>query len=266
MQHTVLVVDDDQEVLLTLKEGLERYLGSFAVSIAGDGLIAIEKLRREPISLVVADLKMPRMDGFELLSYMKKNYPDVPVVAITGYSTPAMREMAQKSGAVEYLPKPFLMENLARLITKILSRQSDGGSLKSVSSGTFLQLVELEQKTCTVRMVDKASGRLGVLFFRNGELLDARCGGLNGLEAAYRIFSWDEVALHIQNDCPRETGVINSDLQPIILEAMRLRDEAQAEGGGDEGLPLLEEIDLIEIGETPPAGRAQFVKTNRIFP
>ena len=49
---------------------------------------------------------------------------------------------------------------------------------------------------------------------------------MQGLDAAYLIFSWEEVTLSIQNECPQKDNKINSDLQPIILEAMRLKDEA----------------------------------------
>jgi hypothetical protein len=90
----------------------------------------------------------------------------------------------------------------------------------------FLQLMEMEERTCTIRLVDKATKKGGVLFFRDGALLDARVETLQGIEAAYMIFSWDEVTLSIQNDCPQKDNKINSDLQPIILEAMRLKDEA----------------------------------------
>jgi hypothetical protein len=90
----------------------------------------------------------------------------------------------------------------------------------------FLQLIEMEQKTCTIRLLDKLSDRQGVLFFREGELLDARVDGLQGEAAAYEIFCWDEVTLTIQNVCPQKEKKIHSELQGILLEAMRLKDEA----------------------------------------
>ena len=231
MIKKVLVVDDDQEMLLSLKEGLEKYNETFSVLMAGDGLIAMEKLKKLPISLVVTDLKMPRMDGFTLLARIMEQYPDIPVIIMTGYSTPEMQKLAREGGAVGYIEKPFMIEDLARKIMTAMRKESEGGTLHGISSGMFLQLIEMEQKTCTIRLVDKSSGKQGVLFFRDGELLDARINGLQGVKAAYEIFSWDEVTLIIQNVCSQKEKKIKSDLQVVLLEAMRLKDEAsQTEG------------------------------------
>jgi CheY-like chemotaxis protein len=226
MIKKVLVVDDDQEMLLSLKEGLEKYNETFSVLMAGDGLIAMEKLKKLPISLVVTDLKMPRMDGFTLLARIMEQYPDIPVIIMTGYSTPEMQELAREGGAVGYIEKPFMIEDLARKIMTAMRKESEGGTLHGISSGMFLQLIEMEQKTCTIRLVDKSSGKQGVLFFRDGELLDARINGLQGVKAAYEIFSWDEVTLIIQNVCSQKEKKIKSDLQVVLLEAMRLKDES----------------------------------------
>jgi len=226
MIKKVLVVDDDQEMLLSLKEGLEKYNETFSVLMAGDGLIAMEKLKKLPISLVVTDLKMPRMDGFTLLARIMEQYPDIPVIIMTGYSTPEMQKLAREGGAVGYIEKPFMIEDLARKIMTAMRKESEGGTLHGISSGMFLQLIEMEQKTCTIRLVDKSSGKQGVLFFRDGELLDARINGLQGVKAAYEIFSWDEVTLIIQNVCSQKEKKIKSDLQVVLLEAMRLKDEA----------------------------------------
>lgn len=225
MIKNVLIVDDDKEMLLALKEGFKRYQESFAVLLAEDGLKALDSLKANVISLVVTDLKMPQMDGFELLAHIMEHYPDIPVIMITGYSTPEMELLARQGGAVGYISKPFLIENLARQILATLRKESEGGTLHSVSSGMFLQLIEMEQKTCTIRLEDKSSGEKGILFFREGELLDARVNNLKGESAAHKIFSWDEVNLSIQNGCALTENKIRKDLQPMILEAARQKDE-----------------------------------------
>ncbi len=170
-------------------------------------------------------MKMPQMDGFALLTHIMENYPDIPVIIITGYSTPDMERLAREGGAVGYIAKPFMLEDLARDIMATLRKESEGGTLHSVSSGIFLQLMEMEQKTCTIRLEDKSTGKKGVLFFQDGELLDARVNSLQGKPAAYKIFSWEEVNISIQNICPKMENKIESELQPLILEVARLKDE-----------------------------------------
>jgi len=226
MIKNVLVVDDNQEMLLSLKEGLEKYGETFSVVLAGDGMVAVEKLKEHTISLVVTDLKMPQMDGFSLLAHLMEYFPDIPVIIITAYSTPYMEWLAREGGVVGYIEKPFMIEDLARKIITTLIKESDGGTLHGVSSGMFLQLIEMEQKTCTIRLVETESGKQGVLLFKNGELLDARSNGLQGESAAYEIFAWDETAISIQNSCSSTKKKIEKDLQAILLEAMRLKDEA----------------------------------------
>jgi len=226
MIKNVLLVDDEQEMLLSLKEGFEKYSDIFSVLLAGDGEDALEKLKENTFFLVVTDLKMPRMDGFTLLTHIMIDYPDIPVIIITAHSIPIMVKMAKKVGAVGYIEKPFMVEDLAQKIITTLRDQSDGGTLHSASSGLFLQLIEMEQKTCTIRLVNKSSGRRGVLFFREGILLDARINGVHGEAAAHEILSWDDVILSIQNECSQKERNIKGELQAILLEAMRLKDEA----------------------------------------
>ena len=108
MIKNVLLVDDDTEMLHALKEGFKKYQESFAVLLAEDGLQALKGLKQNIISLVVTDLKMPNMDGFELLAHIMEHYADIPVIIITGYSTPEMEQLARKGGAVGYIsPNPF---------------------------------------------------------------------------------------------------------------------------------------------------------------
>ncbi len=264
MIRKVLFVDDDLEMLQALQEGLEKYRETFTAVLAKDGLDAVKELEKQPVSLVVTDLKMPRMDGFSLLAKIMDIYPDIPVIIITGYSTPEMKRLAQEGGAVGYISKPFLIEDLARQIMKTLRKESDGGTLHSVSSGMFLQLMEMEERTCTIRLVDKASEAGGVLFFREGELLDARVEQTKGLQAAYRIFAWEEVTLAIQNDCPDIDNNINSDLQPIILEAMRIKDESEMVSTEDENTPLAEDGPEQDDGTETLVGRIKSTLRSKV--
>jgi CheY-like chemotaxis protein len=228
----VLIVDDDQEMLLSLEEGLSKYDETFSIVTAEDGLGAVDQLKDTTISLVVTDLKMPKMDGFSLLSHVMEHYPEIPVIIITGYSTLEMEKLAREGGAIGYIAKPFMIDDLAKRIITTLRKEADGGTLHSVSSGIFLQLMEMEEKTCTVRLIEKPSGKQGILFFLDGQLLDARSEGLRGEPAAYEIFSWDDVSLSIQNSCPQRERRIYRDLQAILLDAMRLKDELKRMGKG----------------------------------
>ena len=251
MVRNVLIVDDDREMLLALKDGLSKYKETFSVLIAEDGTVAVKILKEKTVSLVVTDLKMPQMDGFALLTHIMENYPDIPVIIITGYSTPDMERLAHEGGAVGYIAKPFMLEDLARDILATLRKESEGGTLHSVSSGIFLQLMEMEQKTCTIRLEDKSTGKKGVLFFQDGELLDARVNNLQGKPAAYKIVSWEEVNISIQNICPKMENKIESELQPLILEVARLKDENKKNK---------EEVEEVKVRDAEPLDTLDDIK------
>ncbi|MEA3547155.1 MAG: response regulator [Thermodesulfobacteriota bacterium] len=221
----ILFVDDDREVRRFFQNELEHFNLPFSALVAEDGVRAIEILQQEFISVVVTDLKMPRMDGLSLLNAITRDYPDISVIIITGYATEKIKKMALQSGAAGFIEKPFKIERLIGPINAILKNESDGGTLHGVTPGMFLQLVEMEEKTCTIRLTDGNSGKQGVLFFDQGLLLDARTPTQHGKDAAYDIFAWDNVSVAIQNICFQKQDRIKSDLQGILLEAMRRKDE-----------------------------------------
>ncbi len=249
MAKNVLFVDDDRILRRLIQKKYEKHKDTFCVITAEDGLDAVKKLEEHTISLVSTDLQMPNMDGFALLAHLSEKYPDIPVIVLTGHSTEKAKMIAKKRGAVGYLEKPFKVEDLANKIKAVLKKESEGGVLQTIPLEMFIQLIEMEQKTCTIRVLEKKSDKLGVLFFREGDLLDARFRALQGKAAAYEIFSWDKVTLSIQDDCSVTEKKIEEDLQAILFDAIRLKDEA-GEGGkavkeglDENGLKLMDEPD-----------------------
>jgi CheY-like chemotaxis protein len=221
----ILVVDDDKSFLKSMVLGLKSIAPSLSVLSAENGLEAVELLKRNCICLLVTDLKMPEMDGFELLAYVMEHYPDISVVVTTGHSIPDAQSEALHEAALIVLFKPFSLQDLTLTVSQLLEKQADGGTLFNVSPGTFMQLINMEQKTCTLRIQEKTSGQMGVLFFREGQLLDARMGDQQGEAASLEIFSWDHISLSIQNDCSLHDRKITRSMNALILEATRLKDE-----------------------------------------
>jgi len=111
MIKNVVMVDDDREMLSAVQEGLEKYQETFSLITAGNGLEAIDYLEKNTVSLVVTDLKMPEMDGFSLLAHIMEHYPYIPVITVTGYSTPEMEKLSKEGGSIGYIKKPFHPSN-----------------------------------------------------------------------------------------------------------------------------------------------------------
>ena len=254
MKKNALIVDDDRILRHLIKKKFQAQSSVFTTLLAADGVEAVEILKNNPVSIVVTDLHMPNMDGFALLAHMSAKYPDIPVIVLTAYSTPQSKEKVLATGAAGFIEKPFVVEDLSDKILAALDKESEGGTLQTVSIDMFLQLVEMEQKTCTIRVINKETEKKGVLFFKGGELLDARIRDTNGKKAAYEIFSWDSPSLSIQDTCVLHKKVIKEDLQAVLFDAMRLKDEAGEDEAAFLETPVEEvsEPEIAVVAETPP--------------
>jgi DNA-binding NtrC family response regulator len=118
----ILVIDDEQIVLKSCRRILEGE--EHKVFTALSGREALEILSREPIDIVITDIKMPEMDGMQVLERIKKDYPDVLVIMITGYSTVQSAVDAMKLGAFDYVPKPFTPDEVSVVIQRALEKKS----------------------------------------------------------------------------------------------------------------------------------------------
>src|SRR5574342_19014 len=118
----ILVVDDEMIVCescqrILLEEGYE-------VEIALSGKEAFEKMKDNPFDVVITDLKMPGIDGMEVLRTFRKDYPDSIIVMITGFSTVETAVEAMKLGAFDYIPKPFTPDEVAIVVKKAIEKKN----------------------------------------------------------------------------------------------------------------------------------------------
>ena len=118
--ENILIVDDDLNIL----ELLQRHLHSWnyhtyrAVSVKE----AVTILKDTHIDLLITDLKMPQIDGFELIKFVSEHYPDLPKLVVTGFPSVQDSLKAIKSGVVEYLTKPFTKGELEDAVAKALPK------------------------------------------------------------------------------------------------------------------------------------------------
>jgi len=113
----ILVVDDEAPVRDILKKGLSQ-MGGFSVEVAQNGREAIEKIENDVFDLVLTDMKMPEMDGLELLKTIKGTWPDTMVILITAYGSIETAVEAMKMGANDYITKPIDLNELFIHISK----------------------------------------------------------------------------------------------------------------------------------------------------
>lgn len=237
----VLIVDDEIMALKVFKKGLKKCEAQFEVLTATNGEEAIEVLEREPISLLVTDLIMPKVGGLELLAYMNKNHSQVPCIVMTGYRSSEIRKRAEQEDILDYLEKPVDLEKLAQAILDGLDRVEKGAFQAGVAVTSLLQLIDMEQKTCTLEVsLDKE--KKGFFYLYDGLPYDARYGDMKGEDAAFQMICWDRVDFKFKS-FPRENikQIINRNIMSLLMEGTRLKDEAIAAG---------EENDTTEVLKT----------------
>ena len=238
----VLVVDDEETLLMIMVGRFEDYRDRFNVFTARNGRLAVGVLEKEAIDLVVTDLKMPEMDGVELLAYMANKFPSIPAIAVSAYCTPEIQKKLEGLGTLRVMDKPVDFDLLAQEVLKALESSHQGGSLTGFSISSFLQIIEMEEKTCTVE-VHAPNEKRGNMYIVRGELYDAACGDLRGEEAAYAIISWEDVQLFLK-ELPKKRPAqrIEKSIMSVVMEGLRRKDEAEMLAG--------------EEGEKVPTGRS----------
>ncbi len=118
----ILVVDDELIVCESCQRILEEE--GLEVETALSGIEAFAKMKENPFDIVITDLKMPGIDGMEVLRTLRKEYPDTIIIMITGFSTVETAVEAMKLGAFDYIPKPFTPDEVSIIVKKAIEQKN----------------------------------------------------------------------------------------------------------------------------------------------
>lgn len=229
----ILFVDDEIHLTNMVISGLKNLLGpnDYTFFSAPNGQEALYILESNLIDFVITDLRMPVMNGLQLLTHLHSNYSSIPVVVLSSYSSDGIEERLRKLGCLKLLSKPVHVVQLANAIRDLMSKTKLGGVIQNISVGGFLQLIEMEGKTCRVKVMNKRSLITGWFYFEGGILFDAGCGDIRGAPAAQQIIGWDDVEITITyHEVQRDTleRRITTQLMTLLLHSMHQKDEESA--------------------------------------
>lgn len=150
IEKPILVVDDEKNIRLTLVEALSSLQTEIDTAINGEEALA--KLKEKDFSLILLDLKMPGMDGMEVLRRLRKIRPDIKVIIITAYGTIDSAVEAMKLGAVDFIQKPFVPKEIRALASRVIDREK----LDEQQAKDYATYIELSKKSIGKRHFDAA--------------------------------------------------------------------------------------------------------------
>jgi CheY-like chemotaxis protein len=194
---TVLFVDDDDvtrtmcEVVLSPSERSS----SFDVKFCTNGEEAMAVLRSTPIDLVLTDIYMPQMDGFQLMSEVMMTYPWIEVMAMTERSTSLVEQKLKNLQTFKCLKKPLDLHILPKLIERHLGLQACG-DVSGISLVNLLRVFHLERTSCLVR-VSSPHG-VGKVYLLRGELVHAEWNTLKGHAALSAVVGWERPRIEFE--------------------------------------------------------------------
>jgi two-component system nitrogen regulation response regulator GlnG len=152
----VWIVDDDSSIRWVLEKALGKADVPVASFDSGNG--ALEALQKEEPAVIVSDIRMPGMDGLELLERIHERCPELPVIIMTAHSDLDSAVSAYKGGAFEYLPKPFDVDEVTSLVQRALDVRSQQET--GVPAGESAAVPEIIGKAPAMQEVFRAIGRL----------------------------------------------------------------------------------------------------------
>jgi DNA-binding response OmpR family regulator len=220
----VLIVDDEETLTWSMAKSLSKDKDKYEVIIANNGREALTQLQNNRIDLVITDIRMPDINGLDLMVKIKKEYPQTRIIIMTAYGSSDIQKEANQRGSLYYVEKPFEISDIRKIIIDLI------GKKKGFHGRVFdLQLTDIIQMNClgrlTTALIVTSNGEKGVIYLNEGEIIHAECGEHKGTEAFYDIMSWQEGEFVANVRFMPPVQSIYQNWEHLLIEAMRRTDE-----------------------------------------
>jgi len=220
----VLIVDDEETLTWSMAKSLAKDRDKYEVIIANNGKEALNQLKKQDIDLLISDIRMPDINGLDLLVRVKREFPQTKVIIMTAYGSSDVQKEANRRGSLFYMEKPFEINDIRKVIIDLIGRKK-GFRGKVVG----LQLTDVIQMNClshlTTALTVTNNGEKGIIYLNEGEIIHAECGSQKGTEAFYYIMSWQEGEFMSNVGVIPSMQTIFQNWEHLLVEAMRRNDE-----------------------------------------
>lgn len=225
----VVIVDDEEDLTWSISKHLAKDKDKYELLAVNSAREALKFLAKFPVDLVISDIRMPEMSGFDLLMEIRQSFPSTKVIIMTAYGSHEIQQQANERGCFKYIEKPFEIQELRQLILNVVEEKK--GFDGRISD---LNLSDLIQMNCLGRLTNalhvKKDVHVGVIYFEDGHITHAALDNLIGEEAFYQILSWEGGSFSIEKGVKSPQESISRGWQTLLLEALNRADESRLSG------------------------------------
>lgn len=227
-RHKILLLDDDPDVLEMYKEMLAQLPSHPEIYTATTGARGLALLDAEPFRLLICDLKMPKMDGLQVLAIVRRRFPELRTVVMTAVQDEEFRSRAYALGVDLFWLKPDTQQNMQMFLEcleSLLGRDVSSG-FRGVQSKSLVDIIQMECLSQSSTALRITRGALtGKIWIQGGELIDAEAEGTRGEAAFRRILEWKSGTFENLPPEPDRERTINKPVNLVLLEAAQAFDE-----------------------------------------
>jgi CheY-like chemotaxis protein len=263
-RHKILLVDDDPDLLEMYREILKQLPSRPEICTAASGTRALAMLEAEPFRLLICDLKMPKMDGLQVLSIVRRKYPQQRTVVLTAVVDEQFRSRVYALGVDLFWNKPGTEREIKMFLEcleALLGRETEAG-FRGVQSKSLMDIIQLESLSQSSSVLRITNGPLtGKIWILEGEIIEAEAGDLRHEPAFHNILSWKAGNFEMLPSEPGRPRTIFKSCNALLLESAQALDESRggvtAQGAPQTAAPplaALAQVEGVEFVLTMKAG------------
>src|ERR1019366_9115819 len=227
-RHKILVLDDDAGWLTLCREMLAQLPSKPEIRTVTSGARAVALLETEPFRLLICDLKMPRIDGLQVLAIVRRRFPELRTIVLSALEDEEFRSRAYALGVDLFWLKTDMQRNIQMFLDcleSLLGRDLDGG-FRGIQSKSLMDIIQMEclSRSSTVLRITRGP-LVSKMWIQDGELIDAEAEGVRGEPAFRRILAWKSGTFE---NLPAESGrerTITRPVNALLLESAQAMDE-----------------------------------------
>ncbi len=227
-RHKILILDDDTDWLALCRELFAALPSHPEILTANNAKRALALIETEPVRLLVCDLKMPRIDGLQMLAIVRRRFPELRTIVLSGLEDEDYRARAYALGVDLFWLKTEMQRNsklFAECLESLLGRDNEPG-FRGIQSKSLMDIIQMEclSRTSTVLRITRGA-LVAKLWIQDGELIDAEADGARGEPAFQRLLAWKSGTFENLPPEPDRERTIQKPVNALLLESAQTLDE-----------------------------------------